>query len=147
MVMLETFTDLRELLIAVEVKHTLHHCPVVASVACGNRAEVAQAFGELQRAGADVVGVNCLGDPRQIAAVLPDADPEIAVAAFPSAGLPMDDGDGNFSYGIDPEAFAAGVAELVSRGVRFVGGCCGTTPVHIAALTVRLGLREAVKTS
>jgi len=147
MVMLETFTDLRELLIAVEVEHTLHHCPVVASVACGNRTDVAEAFGELKRAGADVVGVNCLGDPRQVAAVLPEADPEITLAAFPSAGLPTDEGGGNLSYGIDPETFAAGVAELVSRGVRFVGGCCGTTPEHIAALSVRLGLREAAKNS
>jgi homocysteine S-methyltransferase len=141
MVILETFTDLRELLLAVEVKHTLHHCPVVASMACGSATEVADAFRELKAAGTDVVGLNCLGDPSQVMEVLPSPDEELAYSAFPNAGLPRDE-DGTLVYPVEPDAFAEGMAALAKRGVRFLGGCCGTTPEHIAAMTLRLGLRE-----
>jgi homocysteine S-methyltransferase len=141
MVLLETFTDLRELLIAVEVKHTLHHCPVVASIASGSATEMADAFRALKAAGADVIGVNCLGDPSQVIEVLPAPDWEMFYSAFPNAGLPQDE-NGTLVYPIGPDSFAEGMVALANRGVRFLGGCCGTTPEHIAAMTVRLGLRE-----
>ena len=145
-VILETFTDLSELLVAVEVKHSLHHCPVVACVAFNDPARVERAFEELRQAGADVVGVNCSGDPPQIDRLLPASHPELPVAAFPSAGLPVDDG-GTLRYPIAPEEFASGAEALTSKGVRFLGGCCGTTPNHIVALTSRLGLPEMKPTA
>ena len=145
MVILETFTDLTELLVAVEVKHTLHHCPVVASVSCDNRAGVTQAFEQLRNASADVVGVNCTGDPASTLELLPVDLGDILVSGFPNAGMPIDNGE-VLTFPIGPEAFAAGAGELLARGVRFLGGCCGTTPEHIAALVARVCPREPTST-
>jgi methionine synthase / methylenetetrahydrofolate reductase(NADPH) len=128
-VLLETFTDLKELLAAVEAKHSLHHCPVVASLACADGAQVQVAFGELRSAGADVVGVNCL-NPADTRRVLEGIEMTEPFSAFPSAGLPQEV--------LAPAEFAAGAMSLVQRGIRLIGGCCGTTPAHIAALTEAL---------
>ena len=51
----------------------------------------------------------------------------------PNAGLP-EIVDGTAIYKTTPEVFAKAAAEAVEMGVRCVGGCCGTTPAHIAAL-------------
>ncbi len=135
-ILLETFQSLAELLVAVEIKHTLHHCPVVCNLTCDDSGKLpdgttlADAFTQLRAADADVLGVNCTRDPRTFAAIfdhLPDSMPR---SAFPSAGLPPHD--------FLPEDFATLGAGLVARGVRLVGGCCGTTPAHIAALHARL---------
>ncbi len=141
-VFLETFTQVAELLVAVEVKQSLHHCPVVASLACADRAEVSRAFGELRAAGADVVGVNCAGDPLQTAAALEDHDLDDAIAAFPNAGFPTDDGH-RLVYPLDAASFAEQAADLPRKGVRFLGGCCGTTPAYISALVAQLALRQS----
>ncbi|MEQ1860960.1 MAG: homocysteine S-methyltransferase family protein, partial [Chthoniobacteraceae bacterium] len=128
-VILETFTDVEELVVAIEAKQSLHHCAVVALMA---RAEPAN-WARLLDAGADVVGVNCAGTPAEMLAALGDAD-VAETAVFPSAGLP--DADGR--YGLTPAVFAEGAHALAGRGVRLIGGCCGTTPEHIAALVARL---------
>lgn len=128
-VIFETFTDVDELLTALEVKQSLHDCPAVAMLAHG----APEAWARLRDAGADVVGVNCTGTPAETLAVLGDVD-LAATAAFPSAGLP----DPGGLYALTPEDFAAGAQELIARGVRLIGGCCGTTPEHLAALTARL---------
>jgi homocysteine S-methyltransferase len=127
-VLLETFTDLDELLAAVEAKHTLHHCPVVASLAWNDPAKIAAAAAALRAAQVDVVGVNCAGDPAATRAALARLDPCEPVAAFPSTGRAL----------LDAEAFAEAALELRVWGVRFLGGCCGTTPAHLAALAARL---------
>ena len=46
--------------------------------------------------------------------------------------------DGRAVYRLTPEAFADGMADVVAAGARLVGGCCGTTPAHIAALAARV---------
>ncbi len=66
-----------------------------------------------------------------------------AVAVVPNAGLPALV-DGRTEYPLAPEPFAETVAKLVEQdGVNIVGGCCGTTPEHIAALVSRIGHRTA----
>ncbi len=90
----------------------------------------------LEAMGADAVGANCSLGPRALA---PVADRLLAAASVPvvmkpNAGLPRAE-DGATVYDLDAATFAAEVAELVARGVRVVGGCCGTTPAYIAALT------------
>ena len=55
----------------------------------------------------------------------------------PNAGMPKVV-DGKTVFTVGPEEFAADVADLVAAGARIVGGCCGTTPAHIAAVTARL---------
>lgn len=89
----------------------------------------------LQSLGADVIGLNCSTGPegmlepvRQIAEVA-----YIPVLAKPNAGLP-ELIDGNTVYQTEPEEFAEIGAKLIDAGANVIGGCCGTTPEHIAAL-------------
>lgn len=136
LIFLETFTALDELLIAIHVKHSLHHLPVIASVACGSDGRLpdgttlADAFARLRAADADIVGVNCVGDPAATLRALEGIDDPGPLAAFPSAGLPVE-----FRYALTPSAFATGAQALAARGVRLLGGCCGIGPAHIAALS------------
>jgi len=136
-VILETFTDLNKLKSAIEAKHSLHHCPVIASLAGVEPAEATAAFSELRAAGADVVGLNCTTDSAKTRAALAAADLSEPVSVFPGAGLPTQSGE-SFRYPIDSTTFADEAAALVELGVRVIGGCCGTTPEYIAALAERL---------
>jgi homocysteine S-methyltransferase len=142
-VFLETFTLLDELLVAVEAKHTLHHCPVIASVVCDahgvmpDGTPLAEAFARLRAAEADVVGVNCGTDPADTLAALRAAGITDLVSAFPSAGLPREEA-GRFAYPLGPEECARGGHALAEAGVRLIGGCCGHGPAHIAAFTASL---------
>lgn len=131
-VIFETFVDEDELLTALEVKQSLHHCPAVALMA-RVPADPAPLWRRLSDAGADVVGVNCTGTPAETLRMLGAADLR-ETALFPSAGLPGAAGE----YDLAPEEFAAGAHALVERGARLVGGCCGTGPAHIGALAARL---------
>ncbi len=82
--------------------------------------------------GVDGIGVNCSQGPAQMEGVVAEllSVASIPVLVKPNAGLPAVDG----GYDIDEGAFAAQMARYAQMGVRLVGGCCGTTPTHIAAL-------------
>lgn len=145
-IILETFTDLRELEAALEAKHTLHHCPVIACVTLNEAmtlpdgTALTEAFRQMRDAGADVVGVNCTPLAESLVSAITGADSDQPMAVFGSAGLPADI-DGRFAYPISPDAFAAAGVAMAGQGVRLIGGCCGAGPAHIAALT--LALRRA----
>jgi homocysteine S-methyltransferase len=87
---------------------------------------------ELERAGADVIGVNCSVGP---AAMLETVEAMARLttrrlAAQPNAGRPRDV-DGRNLYLCSPEYMATYARRFITAGVRLVGGCCGTTPEHI----------------
>ncbi len=83
----------------------------------------------------DAIGMNCSLGPRQMEAILP----RMAEAAscplivVPNAGLPRLEGERTV-YDVTPAEFAVSMAALAKGGARVLGGCCGTTPSHIAAL-------------
>ena len=89
----------------------------------------------LEGLGADAIGVNCSYGPDQLADVVTRylAVASVPVLLKPNAGLPQVV-DGKTVYDIAPAPFAASVAAQIDAGVRIAGGCCGTTPAHIAAL-------------
>lgn len=92
----------------------------------------------LEGMGADAIGANCSLGPRQLEGVM-DALLQCAsvpVLFKPNAGLPQAV-EGNAVYDVDPEEFACQVGRLLEKGVRAAGGCCGTTPDYIRALTAR----------
>lgn len=143
-VLLETFQDLKELIIALEVKHSLHHCPVICSLACTAEGRLpdgtllADAWQQLRAAGADVVGVNCVNGPQGMLQLFERLSPSDGpISAFPNAGYPQYH-EGRFLYHTTPEYFARSAQELASRGARLIGGCCGTGPQHIAAMVEAL---------
>jgi 5-methyltetrahydrofolate--homocysteine methyltransferase len=90
----------------------------------------------MENMGVDLVGSNCSAGPEdliQVARVLLGAC-DIPVLIEPNAGLP-ELVDGATVFRLPPEPFAATVATLAADGVACLGGCCGTTPEHIRALT------------
>ncbi|GHO43144.1 hypothetical protein KSX_13070 [Ktedonospora formicarum] len=95
---------------------------------------VAQTMSEL---GADVVGVNCALGPAgtyNVIESMSSEDPKrFLLAAQPNAGLPKRVGN-RFIYVSTPDYFADYTRRFLESGVRLIGGCCGTTPQHIAAM-------------
>ena len=90
----------------------------------------------LEAAGVDALGCNCGVGPAQLVALLPrlTACATKPLIMQPNAGLPVYE-DGETRYLVGPEAFAAQMQLLASGGVWGLGGCCGTTPAHIALLS------------
>jgi 5-methyltetrahydrofolate--homocysteine methyltransferase len=85
--------------------------------------------------GVDALGVNCGTGPEEMRPVAEAllACSDVPVLAQPNAGLPELVGDETV-FPLSPEAFAEQAASLAGAGVRLLGGCCGTTPEHIAML-------------
>jgi 5-methyltetrahydrofolate--homocysteine methyltransferase len=93
----------------------------------------------------DVIGLNCSTGPedmRDAIRFLGETSP-LPVHCIPNAGLPFQGPDGETIFPEKPEPLAASLGEFVERyGVGIVGGCCGTTPEHIAAIRERVGRRS-----
>jgi homocysteine S-methyltransferase len=133
-IFLETFLDADELLIALDAKQALHHCPVVALLTSNDPQAFQSALAKLRAAEAEVVGVNCVDGTHALHLLDGmEMDADAILAAFPSAGLPKTH-DQQLAYPTAPEVFAANARTLSARGVRLLGGCCGVGPKHIAAL-------------
>jgi homocysteine S-methyltransferase len=143
---LETFSDLAEIECAHRAVRAESDLPVVAQMTVGqdgksaygtDAAHIARA---LAATGADVIGLNCSVGP----AVLLDAIEEMSEAtnvplsAQPNAGLPRTVRDRQI-YMASPEYVAEYARRMVAVGVRFVGGCCGTTPAHIRKIREAVG--------
>jgi methionine synthase / methylenetetrahydrofolate reductase(NADPH) len=142
LLVLETFSDLPELLVALRQARATTDLPVVAEVTFGNDGvtgdgsvpqDVARA---LLTAGADVAGVNCSLGPARLLDFIAEmhaAAPELPLSAMPNAGLPYRSGE-RMIYPTAPHYFAERTPQFLAQGVALVGGCCGTTPAHIAAM-------------
>ncbi|MBU4306021.1 MAG: homocysteine S-methyltransferase family protein [Candidatus Omnitrophica bacterium] len=89
----------------------------------------------LQSLGADAVGCNCSSGPEQMIRLIEAMKPyaKVPLIAKPNAGMPRLL-KGKTSFSMDAKEFAAFGKRLVQSGVNFLGGCCGTTPEHIAAV-------------
>ncbi len=87
----------------------------------------------LEGHGADVIGVNCSVGPLQLGEIITELRrwTRLPIAAKPNAGLPNAGG----GYDLSAEQFAAGMRALIDCGASVVGGCCGTSPEYIVALT------------
>jgi len=135
---LETFSDLSELECALKAVRAVSDVPVVAQMTVGQDAttvygtDAGKIARRLTELGAEVVGLNCSVGP----AVMLDAIEEMAestsapLSAQPNAGLPRTVRDRKI-YLASPEYMAQYARRMIDVGVRFVGGCCGTTPEHV----------------
>src|SRR6266566_9965904 len=85
--------------------------------------------------GADVIGLNCSVGPQIILDAIEKMTPKTRrkLSAQPNAGMPRDV-SGRSMYMASPEYMATYAHHLVQAGAKIVGGCCGTTPEHIAAI-------------
>jgi len=95
---------------------------------------VVQAFRELTRLGANLVGVNCVTGPHAMLQILKRIPADFLISAFPNAGYPRYH-DGRFLYNLSPDYFGKAAKEFVEQGACLVGGCCGVGPVHIREMS------------
>jgi 5-methyltetrahydrofolate--homocysteine methyltransferase len=92
----------------------------------------------LLEAGADVVGVNCGdGGPERAAAIVRAmrSVTDAPLIAYPNAGLPIVHKDGRTTYELSPEEMIKGYPAILEAGANIVGGCCGTSPAHLAKIS------------
>lgn len=151
--LLETYYDFEELSHCVHLLRSMTDLPIIAQVTMQepgvlqNLMSLNEAFQDLERLGADIVGSNCrLGPFHTIQAFEGVNLPNKAfLSAYPNASL-LDIEDGRVVYESETDYFARAAVELVNQGVRLIGGCCGTTPKHIAAVKKRLANMEPIET-
>ncbi len=135
---LETMANIAEIEQGILAIRDVCSLPIIAQMTIGTDGRTA--YGDvpktiaqrLDRAGADVLGLNCSVGPD----LLLDAVEEMAsvtakkISCQPNAGLPRDV-NGRQMYMASPDYFAKYAKRLIHKGVKFIGGCCGTTPEHI----------------
>lgn len=95
-----------------------------------------QAATEMAALGADVIGANCgngIVNMIEIVKLMKAAAPDRPILVHANAGMPEVE-NGKTVFKETPEFMAARTRELIAAGARIVGGCCGTTPEHIAAM-------------
>jgi homocysteine S-methyltransferase len=102
----------------------------------------------LSECGVDVIGVNCSGGPAQIWRILrqmmlpfENSSGAPYFSAMPNAGWPEQVG-GRIMYPANPDYFGEYALALCDAGAHLIGGCCGTTPKHIAAMREALDANE-----
>lgn len=96
--------------------------------------QVVQTFHEQ---GVTAVGGNCgttLENMETIIKEYAESQQDLIIWAKPNAGLPVMNDDGSTSYHVTPAQMAAFAVRFVDAGARIIGGCCGSTPEHIAAM-------------
>ncbi len=147
LIILETFSDLNEIREALLAAKEVCDLPVIAQMTFAQDLrtpygdapkEVLQALMEL---GADVVGANCSVGSQKVLQVMEEMlahnTDGVFLSAMPNAGFPTIVG-GRVFYHSGPEYMAEYARLMVEKGVTIVGGCCGTTPDHIAAMAREL---------
>lgn len=142
LVMLETFTDgyeTKACLLAVKESCSL---PVIVSNAYGEDGRLLTGatpesmVALLEGMRADAIGVNCSFGPKTLGKVIDKylENSSLPIVFKPNAGMPYVDDKGKTLYDISPNEFAEEVKIVLNKGVRLVGGCCGTDNRHISEL-------------
>lgn len=160
LIVIETMSDLYEIQEAIHAAKQSCALPVIASVTFtrddrtllgDDPAKVAKT---LHAEGADVIGVNCSGGPSQLLRILKQMKQAVPEGRFwvkPNAGWPEQVG-GRIMYPADADYFGNYAISFREAGANIVGGCCGTTPQHIAAMkkafeTAPMKISEVFETS
>ena len=141
---IETMTDFYEVREAINAARQVNpEIPVIASMTftrddltlLGDTPE--KIATGIQACGADVIGINCSGGPLQLLRILKKmkaAVPNAIFSVMPNAGWPEQQ-DGRIMYPAGPEYFGEYAISFWQTGAKVLGGCCGTTPQHIHAIS------------
>ncbi|HYA09642.1 MAG TPA: homocysteine S-methyltransferase family protein [Gaiellaceae bacterium] len=147
LLVLETFFALEEALWAIEGVKSATDLPLIASFSFdqGTRTMMGVGAADVVAAvmplGVAAVGANCgrsLADTDAVFDELVEAAPAVPLWVKPNAGVPHVVGDA-VVYEAGPEELAAHLRRYADAGARVVGGCCGSTPEHVAAIARALG--------
>ncbi len=142
LILIETMSDTYELKAAVLAAKENSSLPVMATVVFdeGHKlltgASPENVVALLEGLRVDALGINCGLGPKQMKPIFERLAQfaSIPLIIMPNAGLPRVE-NGKTVYDVDPAEFAEDMAEIIAMGAWFAGGCCGTTPAHIRALT------------
>lgn len=141
---IETMSDTYEVKAAVLAAKENTKLPVFATMIFDERGklltggDVLSVTALLEGLKVDALGINCGMGPEQMMPILDEIMryTSIPVIVKPNAGLPKQK-DGEVYYDVSPEQFAEAMYRIAGKGACVVGGCCGTTPAHIKAMTDR----------
>ena len=144
-ILLQTFADLGEARAAFLGVRKVTNLPIAVSFTYGQNQRTltgtdpetaATVFAAL---GADMLGVNCSTGPEEMLAVVSRYQQCCGLPLFaePNAGLPYLD-NGRSVFPMSPEDMTPFVSLFLEAGVRWLGGCCGTTPAHIKAIAAAI---------
>lgn len=142
LILIETMSDTYELKAAVLAAKENSSLPVMATVVFdeGHKlltgASPENVVALLEGLWVDALGINCGLGPKQMKPIFERLArfASVPLIIMPNAGLPRVE-NGRTVYDVDPAEFAEDMAEIIAMGAWFAGGCCGTTPAHIRALT------------
>jgi methionine synthase I (cobalamin-dependent) len=148
LVLVETLSDLGEADAAVTAaRRTAPGLPVAVTMSFDTNVRTmmgvrpADAVAHLAAGGADAVGANCGRGPQEMEIIATEMvqarTGDLLLVAQSNAGLPQVVGD-HFEYDATPGDLAAHATRLAELGIDLVGGCCGSTPAHIAAMAATL---------
>lgn len=150
---IETMSDLSEAKAAVEAAKSVCDLPVFCTLSYTKSGRTmmgvkpGQAAETLRPLGVAAIGLNCGEGIEMVPPVLSEyrrAWPNAPLIAKPNAGLPkLIDGETVFDLG--PQAFADHILEWIALGAQIIGGCCGSSPQHIAAMATVLNKNSEQK--
>ncbi len=141
-IILETMLDVQEARAGILGAHDVCDLPVICTFSFDrNRRTImgatTAAVAELWAEGLALIGANCghsLESNLAAVAELREHLPGATLMAKPNAGVPALGEDGRTHFDVGPEEMAAFARRFLDQGVRIIGGCCGSTPAHIAAI-------------
>ena len=146
---LETFQDIREMEQAIAAIKSVARLPVIAMMTLGEDGktrygvDLDDVMDVLHRSEAEVIGLNCTVGPKPMLdfaermARLTDKP----LCLMPNAGRPQYT-DGRMIYMSTPEYFSVYSKRFIDKGIRVLGGCCGTTPEHIEKMANALAMKQ-----
>ena len=146
LIIIETQNDLQEEIQAVRAARSITDRPVIATMTftrddrtlLGDTAE--HVATKLYESGADVIGANCSEGPAQLLRIIrkmKHAVPQAFLSVMPNAGWP-ERVLGRIIYPATPDYFSEYALAFQEAGAKIIGGCCGTTPEHSAAMRAAL---------
>jgi len=149
-IIIETMTDLDEASLAVKAAKENTRCEVFCTMTFDKTVtneyrtmmgvsptEMAE---KIIGAGADLIGANCGNGSRDMVGIVREirlADSKIPVLIHANAGMPIYK-DGKTVFPESPVEMAAFAGDLVKAGANIIGGCCGSTPAHIAEIVKKI---------
>ncbi|MBI4299475.1 MAG: bifunctional homocysteine S-methyltransferase/methylenetetrahydrofolate reductase [Chloroflexi bacterium] len=151
LIILETFSDLREIKEAIIAVRQVCDLPIITQMTYTEEGKTSYGHSPeeivetLEPLGIQVIGANCSVGPQPMLQVMEALAKvsQIPLSAQPNAGFPSLVG-GRFFYLSSPEYMAQHARKMVEVGVAIIGGCCGTTPSHIKAMSHAIkGLRAS----
>ena len=146
---LETIQDIREMEQAIKAIRSISSMPIVAMMTVGEDGKTRYGVDlqditcQLLESDASVIGLNCTVGPKPMLDFLETMVPisNKPICIMPNAGRPQYT-DGRMIYLSTPEYFSVYTKRFIDKGVRMMGGCCGTTPEHISKMANALAMKQ-----